>query len=356
MIGTVFRSEDVPAADRFDHWRELIGRTRSSDFISSHSADFRGELTLLQLGPATVMQTSFLPTRFLRSSRMVRGGDRELYHLTLMLDAGMVLDHAGRSTVFGPRDLHLADSSRPYDFRPLDDRERRVVRGFGVDIPKDMLPLPPQRVRELLNRPVSGHEGLGALLADFLVGVGRQTENLQPSDAPRVGRVVVDLMAAWICQLLDAEAALSPETRRQALAERIRAFVRQNLHDPALTPAAIAAAQNISVSYLHRIFQQQMPGETVAAWIRGQRLEGARRDLTDPALDSVPIHALAARWNFPRAADFTRTFRAAYGLAPSEFRLRALSEREAARLAQTLPRRTSPAADQHETESTSTHP
>ncbi|MFF9178410.1 helix-turn-helix domain-containing protein [Streptomyces sp. NPDC014793] len=351
MIGTVFRSEDVPAADRFDHWRELIGKTRANDFISSHSADFCGELTLLQLGPATVMQTSFLPTRFIRSPRMVNSGDRELYHLTLMRDAGMVLDHAGRSTAFGPLDLHLADSSRPYDFRPLDDRERRVVRGLGVDIPKTMLPLPPQRVRELLNRRMPGHEGVGALLTDFLVGLNRQTENLQPSDAPRVGRVVVDLVAAWICRLLDAEAVLSPETRQQALTEQIRVFVRQNLHEPELTPATIAAAHHISVSYLHRIFQQQTPGETIAAWIRGQRLEGARRDLADPALDSVPIHAVAARWNFPRAADFTRTFRAAYGLAPSEYRLKALNER-----AQTQPRRTSrPRAGGHETESPSTH-
>ncbi|PBC92508.1 AraC family transcriptional regulator [Streptomyces sp. Ag82_O1-15] len=327
MIGTVFRSEDVPAADRFDYWRELIARTRSNDFISSHSAEFWGELRLLELGPATVMQTSFLPTRFRRSPRMVRHCDRELYHLTLMHDRGMALDHAGRTTTFGPHDLHLADSSRPYDFRPADDRERWLVRGAGVDIPKAMLPLPPHRVGELLNRRLSGHEGIGALLTDFLTGLDRQADTLQPSDAPRMGRVLVDLVAAWIGQLLDAEAALPPETRQQALTERIRAFVQQNLHDPELTPPAIAAAHHISVSYLHRIFQQQASGETVAAWIRGQRLEGARRDLANPALASTPIRTVGARWNFPRAADFTRTFRAAYGLSPKEYRLQALSER-----------------------------
>ncbi|WP_330288898.1 helix-turn-helix domain-containing protein [Streptomyces sp. NBC_00576] len=320
MIGTVFRSEDVPAADRFDYWRELIARTRSNDFISTHSADFWGELRLLELGPATVMQVSFLPTRFLRSPKMVRQCDRELYHLTLMLDGGMGLDHAGRTTTFNPRDLHLADSSRPYDFRPADDRERRVVRGVGLDIPKALLPLPPHRVRELLNRRLSGDEGIGALLADFLTGLDRQADTLKPADAPRLGTVVLDLLSAWLGQLLDAEAALSPETRQQALTERIRTFVHQNLHDPELTPPVIAAAHNISLSYLHRIFQQQAQGETVAAWIRRRRLENAHRDLANGSLRCTPIHVIAARWGYPRPSDFTRAFRTAYGMSPKEYR------------------------------------
>ncbi|MEU6032704.1 helix-turn-helix domain-containing protein [Streptomyces tauricus] len=326
MIGTMFRSEDVPATDRFDYWRELIVRTRSNDFISTHSAEFWGELRLLELGPTTVMQTSFLPTRFRRSPRMVRQCDRELYHLTLMHDTGMALDHADGTTAFGPQDLHLVDSSRPYDFWPANGSERRVVRGVGVDIPKALLPLPPHRVRGLLNQRLPGREGIGALLTDFLTGLDRQADTLQPSDAPRMGRVVVDLLAAWIGQLLDTEAALPTETRQRALTERIRAFVQQNLHDPELTPPTIAAAHHISVSYLHRIFQQQTQGETVAAWIRGQRLEGARRDLANPDLACTSIHTVAVRWNFPRAADFARTFRAAYGLSPSEYRHQALSE------------------------------
>ncbi|WP_405536766.1 helix-turn-helix domain-containing protein [Streptomyces sp. NBC_00075] len=327
MIGTVFRSEDVPAADRFDCWRELIARTRSNDFISAHSAEFWGELRLLELGPATVMKVSFLPTRFRRSTRMVRQSDQELYHLTLMLDEGMALDHADRTTGFAAGDLHIVDSSRPYDFRPADDRERRVVRGIGLDIPKALLPLPPHRVRELLNRRLPAHEGIGALLADHLTALHRQADTLQPADAPRLGRVVQDLLTAWLAQLLHAEAALPPETRQQALTERIRAFVQQNLHEPELTPTVIAAAHNISLSYLHRVFrQQQTQGETVAAWIRGQRLEGVRRDLSDPALRTTPIHTIAARWNFPRPADFTRAFRTAYGVSPKEYRLRALSQ------------------------------
>jgi AraC-like DNA-binding protein len=191
-----------------------------------------------------------------------------------------------------------------------------------------LLPRPPHLLRVLLGRGLSGREGTGALLTEFLVGLDRQAETLQPSDAPRLGTVVLDLVSAWFAQVLDAEAALPQETRRRVTAQRIQAFIRQNLHDPELTPSSIAAAHHISRSYLYRIFQQQSQGETVAAWIRSRRLENAHRDLADSSLRTTPVHAVAARWGFPRASEFTRAFRTAYGLSPKEYRLQALSERE----------------------------
>lgn len=326
MIGTVFRTEDVPAEDRFDIWRELVGRTRSpSNTISPYAADFWGEYRSMELGPVTMSVAASVPTRFWRNARLVRQYDPEVYHLSLVLDGELALDHAGRTDLFRPHDLHLAESSQPYDLRVRHDRERHVVRGLGIDFPRTLLHLPSNRVRELLGRGMSGREGMGALLSDFLIGLERQADTLRPADAARLGTVVLDLVSAWLAQVLDAEAALSPETRQQAMAERIRAFIRQNLHDPELTPPVIAAAHHISVSYLHRVFEQHWHGETVAAWIRRQRLENASRDLADPALRTTPIHAVAARWGMPRASDFTRAFRARYGLSPREHRLRALS-------------------------------
>ncbi|MCX5557856.1 AraC family transcriptional regulator [Streptomyces sp. NBC_00038] len=324
MIGTVFRSEDLPAEDRFEYWRELVHRAIApSDMSSEHAADFWAEQRLLELGPVTVWPASFMPTRFRRTEKLVRQTDPELFHLSLMLGGGLGLDHAGRSDIYGPRDLWVTDSSRPYDVRPPDDRNRRLVTGVGVDFPKALLPVSPDRVRELLGRRLSAREGVGALLTGFLTGLERESDSLQPSDAPRLGIVVLDLLAAWFAQMLEVEAALPPETRQRALTERIRAFIQQNLHDPELTPPAIAAAHHISLSYLHRLFQEEVRGETVAAWIRSRRLEGARRDLADPALRATPIHTIATRWGLPRSSGFTRVFRTTYGLSPKEYRLQA---------------------------------
>ncbi|MGF1425409.1 AraC family transcriptional regulator [Kitasatospora sp. LaBMicrA B282] len=326
----MFRSEGLSGKEQFDHWRELVGRSRASEVTSDHTDDFRAQMRRLELGPVTLLRTSFPPARFRRSARMVRRTDPEAYHLTLLLDGGLALTPGdGPTAAFGPGDLHLVHSSDPFDLRAFDARaigpQERRIDAVGVDFPAALLPLPPRQLRDLLGRGFSGREGTPALLAEFLVGLDRQAALLGPGEAPRLGTVVVDLVAAWLARELAAEATLPEEARRRALLGEVRAFIRRNLHDPELSPSVIAGAHHISVSYLHRVFTQESQGETVAAWIRRQRLEHARRDLADPALRAVPIQAVAARRGMPRAADFSRAFRAAYGLPPSEHRRQALS-------------------------------
>ncbi|WP_063794187.1 helix-turn-helix domain-containing protein [Streptomyces graminilatus] len=324
MTCALFRTEDVPREDRFDYWRDLIRLTRTSDIISAHSADFWAEHRLMELGPVVVWPSAFLPTRYRRTAKMVRQSDPEMYHLTLLLDGELAIDHGGRYGAVGSYDLHLGDSSAPYDVRPTDDHERRAVRGIGVDFARALLPLPPNEMRTLVGRGLSGRDGAGALLAELLVGLGRRPDTVRPADAARLGTVVLDLISVCFAQALNTERCLPQESRQQALALRIRAFIRQNLHDPELTPSAIAEAHHISLSYLHRIFREQSPDVTVAAWIRGLRLENARHDLEDRSLRGTAIKTVAARWGFARASDFTRAFRSAYGISPREHRLQAL--------------------------------
>ncbi|MFF9391528.1 AraC family transcriptional regulator [Streptomyces griseoluteus] len=325
MIGTVFRSEDVSVEDRFDHWRELISRTHApSDMTSDYAADFWAHQRLLELGPVTIWPASFRPARFRRSARMVRQSDPELYHVTLLLDGGLGVDHAGQIDMHSQSDLYVVDTSRPYDVRSQDDQNRGIITGVGVEFPKVLLPVSPDRVQELLGMRLSGREGTGALLANFLTALNRESQSLQPSEAPRLGTVVLDLVSAWLAQVLDSEASLPPETRQQVMGRKIQTFIQQNLHDPDLTPPAIAAAHHISLSYLHRIFRQEARGETIAAQIRRLRMEAVRCDLADPAQRTTAIHTIAARWGIPRVSDLTRSFRAAYGLSPKEYRLQVL--------------------------------
>ena len=58
----------------------------------------------------------------------------------------------------------------------------------------------------------------------------------------------------------------------------------------------------------------------MAGWTRQRRMDRCRRDLADPGLAARPIAAIAARWGFSSAADFSRAFRAVHGMPPSEYR------------------------------------
>lgn len=315
----VFRSEDVPPADRFDYWAELLGRTHAPmQLHSDHADDFRASQRVLSLGAVTMWSATFQPLVFRRTPKLIRQSDPEAYHLSLVVHGvgGGVWKH--RETEYKPHGLLINSSSLPNDVHSAGESATTLA----LEIPKVLLPMPRSAVGRIVGAPVSTQEGMGALLARFLTQLSADTAVYQPADGTRLGAVLADLVAALFAHVLEADDSLPPETHRRALTLRIQAFIREHLHDPHLTPATIAAAHHISPSYLHRLFRDEEA--TVAAWIRRLRLEAARRDLADPALHTAPIHAIATRWGFPRATDFSRAYRAAYNTSPQEHRQQAL--------------------------------
>jgi AraC-like DNA-binding protein len=313
VLETVFRTDDVPAEDRFDLWRELMAKTMiPMEMTSTEAHQFQARMCLLRLGEVSVWPAESRPMSFNRTPRLIRQSDPEFYHLSLPLHGTLRVSQDGREAVHGPGGMFFVSTSRPHD---CDNAPARIV---GVEIPRRLVPLPDERVDQLITRRLSGRDGFGALLAGFLTHLAKDATSFQPADGPRLQTILLDLLCATLTHHLDADNQLPPESRSRALRMRIRTFIRQHLHDPDLTPTAVADAHHISLSYLHRLFRAE--GITVAAWIRHQRLEHARHDLADPHMRHLPAHAIARRWGFTQYAVFSRTFRTAYGLPPRDYR------------------------------------
>ncbi|MEO3742094.1 helix-turn-helix domain-containing protein [Plantactinospora sp. B5E13] len=319
---TMFRTEDVPRAERFGVWCEqMTNLAAPMRMTSDHAADFQARARILRLGATQVWPTTIQPMRCHRTPKLARQSAPEMYHLSLILDGAIGIDQAGEHAIHRQHDLYVADMSRPFDCH-LFGGGAGPIEAIGLRIPKSLLPLPEREVEKLLARRLPGQHGLGALVMGLAIRLGAEADIYRPADGPRLGAVLVDLVSALFAHTLDAERILPPDTHRRTLMLRIRAFIQQHLHNPDLTAGSIAAAHHISVSYLHRLFETEEA--TVAAWIRQQRLERARRDLADPAMLSTPIHEIASRWGYPDAAVFSRTFRSAYGMPPRDFRGRHL--------------------------------
>ncbi|MFF3378881.1 helix-turn-helix domain-containing protein [Streptomyces sp. NPDC002680] len=291
LAETVFSTEDVPAEDRFDWWRDRM-----------------------ELGDVAVWPTAFRPTVVRRTPGPIKRSDPETFRIGLVVRGTEDGTRGDRQAIIGSLEFLLDDSSQPCEARA----DATLITAIGVEVPQYLLPLSRADFGQLVGRRLSGREGIGALLAELLTRLTADADSFRPSDGPRLGTVVVGLVSALLTHELDVEGVLPPETRRRTLVLSIRAFVRQRLHDPGLTPAVIAAAHHISPSYLHRLFRDE--DDTVASYLRRQRLERARRDLADPALRDVPVHRIASRWGFTHASAFTRVFRAAYGHPPSHHR------------------------------------
>jgi AraC-like DNA-binding protein len=106
--------------------------------------------------------------------------------------------------------------------------------------------------------------------------------------------------------------------RQAALLGQIKGYVEDQLGDPGLGPASIAAAHHISPRYLRKLFEGE--GDSVARWIRSRRLEHCRRDLSRLEMCDKSVSSVAAHWGLTDAAHFSRLFKAAYGRSPRDYR------------------------------------
>ncbi|WP_448330501.1 AraC-like ligand-binding domain-containing protein [Streptomyces sp. DSM 41534] len=315
----VFQTKNIPPGDRFEYWRDHMSHTYTPvEIDSSHATDFSASQRILNLGTVRLWVTQHTPMTVRRTPQLIRESDPELYHLSLPLRGAMKVAGPDRSAAYAPYDLALQDTSYPQSMQATANHSQERVSGIGLFVPQELLPLSKNRVDQLVMRRIPGRAGFGALIAQFLTRLAADTSSYQPSDGLRLGTILVDLLSALLAHFSEADNRSPTETHRQALKTQIRIFIQQNLQDPQLTPQMIAAAHHISISYLHRLFQDEE--RTVASSVRQQRLERARRDLTDPAMETTSIRVIATRWGFIRPADFTRAFRSAYGIPPKEYR------------------------------------
>ncbi|MEU2389399.1 helix-turn-helix domain-containing protein [Streptomyces sp. NPDC007369] len=314
----------VPEGERLDWFTDVIAQELVPTAIRSEQADsFWAEASVLDLGPVQVSTFEFTALTSRRTAAHVRRSDPEQYQIGLVADGAMSLDqHRGASGLF-TGDIVLWDTSLPMSSSAV-PREGGLVRAVTLAFPRDAMPLRGARVERLLAQRIPGGHGMGAILAQYMRSLAAHGADCGAAELNRLGTVALDLVGACLAGMLGAEEALTPEARTRALLERIDAFVEDNLGDPQLTPAGVAARHGISLRRLQQLFRER--GESPAAGIRRRRLERCRAELADPAGAGRPVQAVAARWGFTDPSVFSRSFREAYGASPTEYRHRAVRE------------------------------
>ncbi len=319
MLKMVFRTDDLPAGERFDFWSDQVQRGWAPMNTFSEEADrFHAWQRLAEFGDVQVREIDSGASGMRRPEKLIRQSDPELCTVYITQHGKMLGETAGRTALCGPGDVYIQDTSHPSGLTVRASPATGSYRALAVLIPRASLPLSATRIDQVLGARIPKQDRVAGLLPTVLAQLIDGTAELRPADGPRLGTVVRDLVTALFARLLDAEESLPGEDRERVLALRLREFILHNLQDPDLDPARIAAAHHISVSYLHQTFRSQK--HTVARWIRHQRLEHARRDLADPTQHGVTVQVIAARWGFKSAADFTRAFRSAYGISPTQYR------------------------------------
>nr|BFD88254.1 helix-turn-helix domain-containing protein [Streptomyces sp. Xyl84] len=308
----VFDSDDFPARDALSAWEQVIAdAVMPTSFTPIGTDVFRGRVSTMPLGAVQVSAMSYSPYLTRRTPALIRASDPEILAFGVTSSGPHVIEQNRNRAAVQPGELLFFESSRPF--------ETYADGGcILIQFPRTLLPLPARHVSQLLCRALPGDRGMGRLLTAFLTHLAEDGTSYTSHDTVRLGTLGLDLVTATLAHFLELESGIPSDSRQRVLYMRITSFIERHLGDTALTASELAAAHHISVRSLHRLFQQH--GVTVRSWIRNRRLERCRRDLADPLKSHVPIQAIAARWGFPHAPDFTRAFRALHGITPSDFR------------------------------------
>lgn len=327
-VSNVARIRDVAVAERHDYWRDVVARAvmPMEVHFAKEVPPSISQVATTMVGPVRLTQVREGPSSAFRTLRNIRQSDPEIYQLVLQVQGETVAEQDGRSAVLRSGDFAVSDSSRP--FACVHTTCRLVCANF----PRALVPLRQNEVARLTGIRFGGDRGSSALVSALLGQLPSALADRASGDScngdggerGRLGTAVVDLVTVALAERLDRGAAVPPDSTQRVLLLRIQAYITARLGDPSLSPTTIAAAHHISSRYLHRLFE--LTGTSAASWIRARRLERCRRDLLDPTLSPRPAYAIGARWGLTNPAHFNRTFRAAYGVPPGEYRLQTVTD------------------------------
>ncbi|GAA4800400.1 helix-turn-helix domain-containing protein [Streptomyces ziwulingensis] len=311
-MSVVLSTAELPAPDRTERWQEVVSRTFVPlDVRLLEKEPSPGLIASRRLGALQVTRVQAGPQTTTRSKRLIARDDRRYLILTLQQRGTALKEQDGRATLVSPGEFSLSDAARPF--------RKKLERDFvftSFHFPREDLRVREEDLRALTATTFSGQGGSGALVATYLARMAAEAAVLGETVGREFAATALDLLALLLDERCGRLAPQAPEAAAAMLA-RVKDHILRNLSDPGLSPSGIAAAHFLSVRYVHKLFE--LEGVTAGEWIKSQRLERCRRDLTRAPAARVGVAAVARRWGFVSPSHFSRVFRAAYGVSPRDW-------------------------------------
>lgn len=252
--------------------------------------------------------------RLERTPGLIGDVDPTYMNFGLILSGQGVVKQGGRAATLGAGDMFMNDPDVPYSMG-FEDSFQMLYFLF----PRKMVGLSARNLDKVSARTFPSSDALSGFVRPFLTQFDRHFGALDDRAGSRLLLTALDMIGVVAQQMLEQDEAGNPlGVHRQTLIQRAKDYIEENLSNPLLTPTMVAEELFITPRHLHGIFHPE--GTTVASWIRERRLEGCRRDLSDPLQGHLPLSAVGERWGFDEASHFSRVFRSAFGMSPSRYR------------------------------------
>ncbi len=308
-----YSAESFAGPNRAAAWSKLYSQQLNHvNFTPADRRDFAARLSLGQFGPIQLASMLANRSNIERTRSHISPSARRLYSFLLQVRGTGVLDHCGNEARLNQGDFVLCDSAAPHSFTVEDDSMVIMLRVDAALIKKH-LPTPERYCGLRLDHNV----GLTGMMSAMVEKLNVQIQSGFSSEYDgRFARQILEMLSmAYALGFEEQPEGSAIMLGRQA--EVIR-YIEDNLRDPELSPASVAAGLRISPRYLRTLFAGR--GEKASNYIVRRRLEECAKQLGNPSWAGHTLTEIAFAWGFNSAAHFTRTFHEQFGMAPRDYR------------------------------------
>lgn len=314
-VDTLVSTNDFAPRERAPVWREWIWKHfggLESDLYGD--TDFDGQMSSSHAGDVVLTRLEANRHRVVRTQDMVRASDSGFLKIVAPLQGRAGVEQMGRRAWVSPGAWTIYDTTGAY---AVDNPEH--VEHLIVMLPKAQLVERGLPLESLMARHVGGTSGISRVALATMRSTYQELPNMSLAAARGAGDLIAQLVRLSLIELAGQATAV---TQREALKDRIRAYVSVKLRDPGLSIEQIAHALNCSKRHLHNAFAAE--DETVASYILKLRLTACLRELQQAGLEVRTITDIALSWGFNNLSHFSRVFRDHTGLSPRDFRRESL--------------------------------
>ena len=294
-------------------WQDIVCDTFVGlDCRSDMHEGFWGSVSQTMIGPVSSTRVDSCAQRVMRTPSRIARASEDFVLVALGTSGVNGVFQDGREAVVSSGEFVIYDTTRPYELR-FDDSFSQTI----FQMPRKLLHQRIGSFDALTATTFASDHPLERLAYEFLLGVSKTTDLVDPATATRLLDQALDLVAMAFANRMDQR---SPDQsfHRSALLYRLKNYILTHLRDPELSMSRAAAGIGISPRYASDLMAAEQT--SFRSYVQAQRLERCKRDLSDPAQVARHISDIAFAWGFNDLAHFSRIFKQKFGASPREWR------------------------------------
>lgn len=305
----VFSTDQYAQAQRYAAWRDAICDVYVHVEVNATKPEnYRGFIREAKFGGIVMTDILLSEQRIKRTNRHISLLDKECYYIQLI--------HSGKVSVLQRGETHQSNAARGAIFSAAEEYEllgHGEVRSFYLELPRDEFAQRFPRERIPVSASLNTTQGLGRIATEFCAALAAESAALDDGVRAGLGSQLMDLLAFSLLSS-DGDMPAAEGAVKKARLRSVQQWIEAHISDPNLSLDRIAAANGMSLRYLHLLFEGcEM---SASEWIWNRRLQLTYEGLAK--FDGRSITAIALDNGFNSPAHFSTMFRRKYGISPRD--------------------------------------